>query len=558
MAFQRSIRTVVAVALFGLASFVLAANAGADEPTRGVDANVNDAGISTARGQNLVWLPGPARPVGKLLVFLPSGGASNLPTEFKWVGTEGARLGYHTIVLAYRNEVGINAAPPLGCGNNVEASGAPPNCAIDARMELLDGRGESSVVDVNRANSIENRLSKVLEHLVATYPEEGWSRFLDTSGAEPAPKWSETAIAGQSLGSGQAFLIGQLQSVHRVAAFAGWTDAKHGWVTLGATSADRYFTLIHQRDNFFARTCYAYLALSLAPSCPLPGFTIPPATPDPTNPLLVDNREPPFGTPQLVFNLEPAPNPVVIADPFHSSSSRDGWIAKEAGGTTPSQKLLNAWRSILGDSDADTRLDQADNCPLVANVDQTNPDAEQTDTDDDRIGDACDPTPRGTTSPTIIVPAPITVDATGPTGAIVTYTVTAHDDLDGDRTVTCMPPAGSVFPIGGSSVACTATDAGDNMASASFTVTVLGAKEQLVQLIREVIDSTRLPAAVKAQLIASLHSLVAGFDPNDPLQRKSACLKLKVFATVVRFVAPPAVAAEWIADANRIRAVLGC
>jgi hypothetical protein len=324
-------------------------------------------------------------------VFLPSGGATNLPTEFTWVGTEGARLGYHTIVLAYRNEVGINAAPPLGCGNNVEASGAPPNCAIDARMELLDGRGESSVVDVNRANSIENRLSKVLEHLVATYPAEGWSQFLDTGGAEPAPKWSETVIAGQSLGSGQAFLIGMLHSVHRVAAFAGWTDAKHGWVTPGMTPADRYFALIHQRDNFFARTCYAYLALGVAPSCPLPDFTIPPATPDAGNPLLVENRQPPFGTPQLVFNLDPAPNPVFIADPFHSSSSRDGWIAKEAGGTTPSQKLLNAWRSILGDSDADTRLDQADNCPLVANVDQTDPDAEQPDTDGDGIGDACDP-----------------------------------------------------------------------------------------------------------------------------------------------------------------------
>ena len=111
-------------------------------------------------------------------------------------------------------------------------------------------------------------------------------------------------IAGGSLGAGQAALIGMLHSVHRVALFAGWTDAKHGWVTLGATPSDRYFTLIHARDNFFARTCYAYVALGLAPSCPLPGFTIPPATVDPANPLLVENRQPPFGTPQLVFNLE--------------------------------------------------------------------------------------------------------------------------------------------------------------------------------------------------------------------------------------------------------------
>jgi hypothetical protein len=367
------------IVLLGLAYLVFAASARGDAPTRGIEANVNDAGISTTRGQNLVWLPPQSRRVGKLLVFLPSGGANNLPTEFTWVGTEGARLGYHTIVLAYRNEVGINALPPLGCGTNEEASGAPLNCAIQARMELLGGGGESSVVDIDRANSIENRLTKVLQHLEATYPEEGWSPFLDTGGAKPAPKWSETVIAGQSLGSGQAVLIGMLHSVHRVAAFAGWTDANHGWVSLGMTPSERYSTLIHQRDNFFARTCHAYDALDLVPSCPLPGFTIPP---DPANPLLVDHREPPFRTPQLVFNLAPAN--LTGNDPYHSSTSRDGWIAKEDGGTTPSQKLLNAWRSILGDSDADTRLDDADNCPSKANLDQA-------DTDGDGVGDVCDP-----------------------------------------------------------------------------------------------------------------------------------------------------------------------
>jgi hypothetical protein len=47
-------------------------------------------------------------------------------------------------------------------------------------------------------------------------------------------------------------------------------------------------------------------------------------------------------------------------------------------------------------------------------------------------------------------------------------------------------------------------------------------------------------------------------DPSNRLQRKLACLKLKVFTSVVRYVAPPAQAAAWTADANRIRAVLGC
>ena len=51
-------------------------------------------------------------------------------------------------------------------------------------MEILDGRGESTVVDVDRANSIENRLIKALQHLAATYPGEGWAQFLDGADAE--------------------------------------------------------------------------------------------------------------------------------------------------------------------------------------------------------------------------------------------------------------------------------------------------------------------------------------------------------------------------------------
>lgn len=59
-----------------------------------------------------------------------------------------------------------------------------------------------------------------------------------------------------------------------------------------------------------------------------------------------------------------------------------------------------------------------------------------------------------------------------------------------------------------------------------------------------------LPPSPKAQLIATLQSLTADFDPTNPQQRKSARLALKAFTTVVRFLAPPAQAAEWNADAT--------
>ncbi len=168
-------------------------------------------------------------------------------------------------------------------------------------------------------------------------------------------------------------------------------------------------------------------------------------------------------------------------------------------------------------------------------------------------------TPRlyGTTPPTLTVPAGVSADATGPTGALVPFAVTATDDLDPTPTVVCTPGSGSRFAIGETPVTCVATDNGHNTSTATFTVTVRGATEQLSQLIAEVVDTTNLSPALKAQLTSALRSLVAGFDPSKPLQRKAACVTLTAFNTIVRILAPSH-AAEWTADANRIRAVLAC
>jgi fibronectin type 3 domain-containing protein len=71
------------------------------------------------------------------------------------------------------------------------------------------------------------------------------------------------------------------------------------------------------------------------------------------------------------------------------------------------------------------------------------------------------------------VPANVTVEANGPSGSAVNYTVpTAVDDQDGPRPVACSPESGSVFPLGDTTVTCTATDSGGNTAQATFPVTV--------------------------------------------------------------------------------------
>ena len=77
-----------------------------------------------------------------------------------------------------------------------------------------------------------------------------------------------------------------------------------------------------------------------------------------------------------------------------------------------------------------------------------------------------------TTAPTLNVPEDITEEATSAEGAVVTFEVSAEDNVDGQVGVTCTPESGSIFSIGTTTVTCTAEDAAGNTATETFTVTV--------------------------------------------------------------------------------------
>ncbi|GAA3183847.1 hypothetical protein GCM10010531_42610 [Blastococcus jejuensis] len=78
---------------------------------------------------------------------------------------------------------------------------------------------------------------------------------------------------------------------------------------------------------------------------------------------------------------------------------------------------------------------------------------------------------RVNTPPVLELPADLTVEATGPGGTAVDFTPTATDDTGAQ--VSCEPPPGSTFPIGVTTVQCTATDDDDATTSGSFRVTVV-------------------------------------------------------------------------------------
>ena len=98
-----------------------------------------------------------------------------------------------------------------------------------------------------------------------------------------------------------------------------------------------------------------------------------------------------------------------------------------------------------------------------------------TDASGDQVVDSFKVTVVDTTAPVLHLPADLTVRATSAAGALVDFSATAEDAVDGAVAVTCDPASGSVFPIGSTTVDCRASDAAGNTVSGSFTVTVSSA-----------------------------------------------------------------------------------
>ena len=135
-------------------------------------------------------------------------------------------------------------------------------------------------------------------------------------------------------------------------------------------------------------------------------------------------------------------------------------IVRATIGFVSSNDAIVTW--IDGDIDGDGVVDSVDNCPTTFNPDQT-------DTDGDGAGDVCD----DDTPPVLTLPGGFSVGATGAAGAVVSFNVTAVDVVDPNPVVSCVPASGAQFPLGPTTVTCTAIDAAGNSSSGTFVVSVV-------------------------------------------------------------------------------------
>jgi hypothetical protein len=77
-----------------------------------------------------------------------------------------------------------------------------------------------------------------------------------------------------------------------------------------------------------------------------------------------------------------------------------------------------------------------------------------------------------TLAPLLSPTADITLNSPTGQGLVVTYPLTAIDQVDGPMTPSCNHDSGSLFPTGKTTVTCTAKDRANNVATTSFVVTI--------------------------------------------------------------------------------------
>ena len=277
-----------------------------------------DPAIDSWLSEHVVEIDRAALPRDVLLIHLP--GSYDAPTSSKLSLQHAARKGVPAIGLRYPNSV-IVTAPCMFSSD--------PACFEKARLEILDGTDRSDIVDVSQANSITNRVAKLVEYLDREHPDDGWGRFLKRDGSV---FWSKVIVSGHSQGAGHAAMVAHVHRVFRVATFGGppdyssYFDAPAQWLSLpGATRAEHHYGFGHVKDPLVSEENLVEIWEALG----LRRFG---------RPAIVDDFGPPFSGSHMLFtNAEPA-SPGLIAD--HNSVVLDRQTPEAADG---SPRFAEVW-----------------------------------------------------------------------------------------------------------------------------------------------------------------------------------------------------------------------
>ena len=249
----------------------------------------------------------------RLFVYIHGqGGAGGGATELVKTAAE---EGFHAVGVTYP----CDWSPFISC----QGSG-DPDCPEKLRRETIEGSDYSTLVSISRPNSLENRLIKLLAHLDAAHPGEGWSQF--------APKgqiqWGSIVVWGHSMGGGNVGILARHHPLARVCMSAPAADGGQGspaaWWASHVTPATSYYGFCHTQDQLSTKV-YFWNALGMGAFGPV---------------IDVAGASPPYSnTHELSTSVEPA-----IANQYHNSVIADNVTPRLPNGT-PVYKP--AWRYMM-------------------------------------------------------------------------------------------------------------------------------------------------------------------------------------------------------------------
>lgn len=227
--------------------------------------------------------------LGILLVDLPgTHGKASDKGEFDALA---AHLGYHVLDLTYRTAIAVA----------IFRKSPDQDAYLKGRENIIYGAKPIATLNVDKTNSVMNRLVKALQFLAKNYPEEGWGDFLEKG----QPVWQKLALTGVSQGGGHACLLAVQHPVARVIMFGAPKDFSlrfnrpAPWLSMKpATPITRFFCFNHSGDNghgcSYEEQVENYKALGLHPR-----FAI----------IDVENQAPPYGHTRLLTAHTPADIP---------------------------------------------------------------------------------------------------------------------------------------------------------------------------------------------------------------------------------------------------------
>jgi hypothetical protein len=278
---------------------------------------VTDPNITTCLAEHFVSVQTGGVLKNVLYVFLP--GTSRNPSVCKATTRKAASLGYHSIGLMYDNTV---------AGNPLCSATGDVTCHSRARREVIDGIDRHPSVNVTPANSLINRLYKLLVYLNNTRPTQGWGQYI----LNGKPNWSKIIIAGHSQGGAIAGVIGKYYPVKKVIMFSMIDYLNNGqtpdWETLPANSAN-YYALTNSADELvpWPKVQKGWISLKMDIYGPK---------------LNVDwNPYPYQNTHTLLTTITPTYNGV---DKYHNGTGVDVYIPKNSAGKYVYDK---AWEYLI-------------------------------------------------------------------------------------------------------------------------------------------------------------------------------------------------------------------